>query len=189
MYFEFPVVTLLCIVLSAIQYFRFWLLKKKEFVPQAALKVGAMQKEAFKNGETWRLVSAAFVHFSLYHLLLNCYSLWQLGSIMEPYMQPQFVILFFGAVICGNLMTVKFGHPQMVSGGLSGGIYGLMTCVFLRLVRWQGLSLLSSSEALSVIFINLIMNFMPNICWQAHLGGALWGAAYTVINWLLIRLF
>ena len=36
------------------------------------------------DGEVYRLVSSGFLHAGLFHLLVNMYSLWILGTLLEP---------------------------------------------------------------------------------------------------------
>ncbi len=41
-----------------------------------AIRYGAMYAPMVKRGQYWRLVSACFVHFGIWHIIANMYSLY-----------------------------------------------------------------------------------------------------------------
>ncbi len=149
----------------------------------AEIKYGAMSKFLIDRGQWYRLITAGFVHFSIPHLIMNLYAMYNLGSGLERLFEPwQFVILVFGSIILGNLMAYWLGNENSVSGGLSSGLYGLMACYLVILYRIYGLEgILSSTSTIMMLGINIMMNFLPGVGWQAHLGGACFGIIYTVL--------
>lgn len=79
-----------------------------------------LQDNDFINqGEYWRLLTAAFLHGSPIHLILNCSSLASLGPIVEwTCGRERFIIIYLLAAISGNLASY-FGS-EYSSLGASG---------------------------------------------------------------------
>ena len=95
-----------------------------------AIRYGAMYAPMVKKGQYWRLVSACFVHFGIWHIIANMYSLYALGPGAEAILgSVPFAVLYLGSGFCGNLVTYlrdeKRGRNS-VSAGASGAIFGLM---------------------------------------------------------------
>ncbi len=147
-----------------------------------AILFGAYYKILICAGEWWRLLTVGFVHSSYWHLLMNMYSLHNLGRILEiRYGVLRYLTVLFVSVIGGSLfMFVMEGNT--VGVGLSGGLYGLMASLIITLVKngsWKHPVL--RAYLLQIITINLLINFAPGIAYTAHLGGFLTGALLTVI--------
>src|SRR5690606_14241832 len=58
-----------------------------------------------ENGEWWRLISSAFLHWNLLHLALNMFALWNLGPLIERSMGR----LRFGVIYAVSLMAGSAG--------------------------------------------------------------------------------
>jgi membrane associated rhomboid family serine protease len=142
------------------------------------------------NGQWWRLITALFVHFSLLHLLLNVWALWNAGRLTERlYGTGSFLFLYLASGLLGSLASVAW-LPSNVSAGASGAIFGILGAqlAFLahrdsrippQVFRAHWLSTL-----LFVLF-NLIQGALsPGIDNAAHVGGLLGG---FVLGWILVR--
>ena len=85
-----------------------------------------------RGGEIWRLVTSTFVHYSILHIGLNLFAMYQLGTLIESwYGSPQFVfiygvIAFFGNLIAVLVRCVSNLNPRIHSGGGSVVILGLV---------------------------------------------------------------
>ena len=95
----------------------------------------ALDPDAVRAGEWWRLLTVALVHapgsstswFSL-HLLLNMYALWIVGPIVEQAWGRRLLIGFY--VLCalgGSTGSLLFSNTLAV--GASGAIFGLVGVV------------------------------------------------------------
>ena len=101
--------------------------------PSATLFRGlALDPNAVRAGEWWRLLTVALVHapggqtawFSL-HLLLNMYALWVVGPIVEQAWGRRLLLGFY--VLCalgGSTGSLLFSNTLAV--GASGAIFGLV---------------------------------------------------------------
>ncbi|WP_409484205.1 rhomboid family intramembrane serine protease [Arsenicicoccus dermatophilus] len=143
--------------------------------------------------EPWRFVTAAFLHGGLTHLLFNMMALWTVGQPLERAMgQARYLALYLISAIGGSVGYLLLAQPSVspmydVSSswftptvGASGAVFGLFGAelVLARLQRRDVRSLLV------FLGINVAIGFMvPNIAWQAHLGGLVTGAAIAGLVW------
>lgn len=165
-------ISIICIVLSVGNYIR--MSRGPESGFSAAVDAGALYPPAVRRGQWWRLFTAGFVHFSLWHLLMNCYAMYGFGRSLERILPwPWFLIVVLVSLLAGNLFALTLGNENTVSGGMSGILYGLMGFYYAVFdVRVHGIGgVLQDRGMFTTLAINLVMNFMPGICWQAHLGG------------------
>ncbi len=78
-----------------------------------------------QGGEWWRLVTAGFLHGGLFHILMNSWALFDLGSqVEEIYGAPRLILFYFVATIGGFLASTLW-NPGL-SVGSSAGIFGLI---------------------------------------------------------------
>lgn len=84
-----------------------------------AISVAALQ------GEWWRLLTPALLHFGLLHLLFNLLWWWELGGLLEKY-QSSRRLLALGAVIALVSNGAQFLVYGPGFGGLSAVVYGLL---------------------------------------------------------------
>ena len=129
------------------------------------------------DGEWYRMLSAAFLHEQIWHLALNMYALWILGSLLEPALgRWRFTALYLLSALGGSAASLL--APGVVSIGASGAVFGLMGALFVVLRRFGR----DVTAVLVILGINVVFGFVvPGIDWRAHLGGLVTGAvlAYT----------
>ncbi|HLV03783.1 rhomboid family intramembrane serine protease [uncultured Georgenia sp.] len=137
--------------------------------------------------EPHRFLSAAFLHGSFLHLALNMYALWIVGSVLEPALgRWRFLSLYLVSALGGSVGVLLFASPAVQDQwwgavvGASGAVFGLFGAVALALRRAGR----DATQILVLIAINTVLGFtVPNIAWQAHLGGLVTGvvlaAAYV----------
>ncbi len=153
----------------------------EQFVPlengaERAIVCGAYYKPFILAGEWWRLVTCMFLHGGILHILMNMFTLYDTGMVLEKNIGTwRFLVVLIGSVIGGSLFEV-ISSGSTVSVGMSGGLYGVMACLIVVLVR-SGMIANSviKKYLVKVILVNLAVNFMPNIAWEAHLGGFITG--------------
>jgi len=133
--------------------------------------------------EPWRFLTAAFLHSpgSLIHIAFNMYALWLVGPYLEQALgRWRFVALYLLAAIGGQVGVTLLAPPPPDGAwfttvvGASGAVFGLFGAVLVVLRR------LGRDARQIVVFlaINAVIGFLvPNIAWQAHLGGLVTGLA------------
>ncbi|MBI5331480.1 MAG: rhomboid family intramembrane serine protease [Betaproteobacteria bacterium] len=78
------------------------------------------------DGEPWRLFTAMFLHGGLLHLLVNLYTLYDLGRLAEKlFGRLGFLALYLLAGLAGGIASVWW-NPWVNSVGASGAIFGVM---------------------------------------------------------------
>jgi GlpG protein len=91
----------------------------------------ALENTYLLNNEWWRLLTPTFLHFSLTHLAFNCLWIYILGSKIEE-LDGKGVLLF---VFVSSSILSNAGQflwtQQILFGGLSGGVYGLLGYCFI----------------------------------------------------------
>ena len=132
--------------------------------------------------EPWRFLTASFLHStSPLHILFNMYALWITGQFLEPLLgRLRFGVLCLLAAVGGSVgvlllagdpaTSAAWQTPVVGASGMVFGLFGAMLPVMRRLGRSMG-------QVLVLLAINgAIGFFVPNISWQAHLGGLVTGA-------------
>ena len=131
--------------------------------------------------QPWRMLTSLFVHGSILHILFNMYSLFILGPELERLVgRWRFLALFLLSGLGGSV-AVLLSTPGSAVIGASGAIFGLFGAYFVIARHLGG----NSRQLIVVIVINLVIGFIvPNIAWQAHVGGLLIGA---LVAFVLVR--
>ncbi|MEA3552499.1 MULTISPECIES: rhomboid family intramembrane serine protease [Micrococcaceae] len=181
-----PLVTFGIIAVCAVVYALQWLIPGQAVYEQFAYNnvFATPQYGAF---EPWRMLTAAFLHSpdSLLHILLNMYTLWIFGQVLEPLLgRVRFLALYLLSAVGGSVGYLLL-NPVLVPGqglvgvvGASGAIFGLFGAMLLVQRQRGG----DTRQLWVLIAINGVIGFLiPQIAWQAHLGGLITGALCAAV--------
>ncbi|MFM1845544.1 MAG: hypothetical protein RIS19_17 [Actinomycetota bacterium] len=136
-----------------------------------------------EDGSLLRVFTSSFAHSNtqITHILFNMYSLFVLGTLLEPMIgKIRFAVLYAFSVFGGGLgfliLSTQFGSVV----GASGAVFGLMGAYLVFLVVMK----LNAGQMYIIIGINLFLGFLPGIAWEAHVGGLIVGAAvgYVLVS-------
>lgn len=152
-------------------------------------------KYALGSGELWRLLTPAFLHFTIFHVLFNCLWLWDLGRRLEYFQgKLHFSIFFVVTAIAANL--AEYAWSGVVTfGGMSGFIYALVGFIAVR-QRFDKHPLINVPPALIGFMLFWLVLCMTgavdyfidgSVANAAHLGGLIAGAAYALATKNLYR--
>ena len=175
------VMTKIIILICVIMYFVSLFISDNFTV--SLLYLGALHQELFLKGQIYRVITCAFLHGSLWHLIINMYSLWIIGSQVETYIGKfKFVVIFLLSAIMGSLFSLIF-LGSGISIGASGAIFGLMGALLYFGYHYRlYLSNALKDQIIPIIILNLILGFMVNgIDNAAHIGGLIGGYLATMI--------
>jgi membrane associated rhomboid family serine protease len=128
-----------------------------------------------EQGEWWRLVTAAFLHYGPLHLILNMVALYWFGSLLEERIgSGRYLLLYLVSGISGSagalLWSGGFLTPTV---GASGAIFGILGA---GLVLERQRDYVFGGSALGVIVINFVFTFsISGISKGGHIGGLVGG--------------
>ena len=130
-----------------------------------------------KMGEFYRLLTGAFVHVDMFHLLFNMYALYVLGEQIEKfYGSLKYAILYLVSAITGNLLSILL-NTNAVSIGASGAIFGVMGAIVYFGYNYRiyfGNTIVK--QIVPIILVNLLIGFsFSGIDNWAHIGGLVGG--------------
>ncbi|HQR34905.1 MAG TPA: rhomboid family intramembrane serine protease [Blastocatellia bacterium] len=156
------------------------------------LAFGAQNNELLQNGQWFRLITPAFVHIGLLHILLNSYVFWSVGPMVEKlYGSARFLAMYLLTAAGGSLASFlnhSWKHDSIgASAGASGAIFGLFGVIAVFSFRYRSelpprfLQALKSG-VLPAIAVNLMLGFsMKQVDNAAHIGGLLTGGLLALL--------
>lgn len=127
------------------------------------------------DGEWYRLVSAGFVHFGIFHIAMNMILLYQLGRLLEPSLGALRFGLVYGASLLAGSAGALLLSPNAFTGGASGAVFGLMAAGVVGL-RQRGVNPMRTGLGLTFVINLLITIAIPGVSIGGHFGGAIAGA-------------
>ncbi|MFP3989184.1 rhomboid family intramembrane serine protease [Streptomyces sp. E11-3] len=127
------------------------------------------------DGQWYRLVTSMFAHQEIWHIGFNMLALWWIGGPLEAALgRARYLALYLISGLAGSGLTYLVAAANQPSLGASGAIFGLLgaTAVLMRRLSYD------MRPVLVLLAINLVFTFtIPNIAWEAHVGGLVAGAA------------
>ena len=139
----------------------------------------------------WQLITYSFLHGDFWHLLMNMFGLWMLGSSLEHvWGGKRFALYYFVCVIGGGVLQLAATYGGYVMTlGASGGVLGIVMA-FGLLFPNQELILIpipipikAKWFAAGWVVISIFGSIGPGggIAHMAHLGGMIFG--YVLIQY------
>lgn len=150
-----------------------------KFAPAEQVYRLALWPALVATGDWYQLVTSAFLHFEILHLLFNMYALYVIGPPLEDHLgRLRFAALYGLSALGGSVMVYLFSQPNVPTVGASGAIYGLFGATFVAAKRLR----LDVRWLVGLIVINLVLTFaVPGISWQGHIGGLITGALIAAV--------
>jgi len=143
------------------------------------------------GGQYWRVITSSFLHIGIVHLLVNMWSLWRLGRMLEKLLGAFSTIgVYLVTGIGAGILSLSW-NPMRVSAGASGALFGIVGVLISffyvakvdipadRLQKLRG-------YVTRIAIYNLIYGVLGNIDNMAHLGGLVTG---LIIGFFLARSF
>jgi membrane associated rhomboid family serine protease len=141
---------------------------------------------AVADGQLYRLLTSAFLHYGITHLLFNMWALYVVGPPLEMWLgRLRFGALYILSALGGSVLVYLLSSLGAQTAGASGAVFGLFGASFVVGKRLN----LDTRWVVGLIAINLAFTFVipllggQNISWQGHIGGLVTGtlvaAAYA----------
>ena len=135
---------------------------------------------AVADGDYYRLVTSAFMHYGIAHLLFNMYALYVIGAPLENWLgRVRFTTLYALSALGGSVLVYLLSPLNAATAGASGAVFGLFGAYFVVSKRLN----LNVGWVVGLIALNLAFTFVipalggQQISWQGHVGGLITGAA------------
>ena len=133
------------------------------------------------EGQWYRLITSAFLPppgggLGPLDIIFNMWALILVGPALERLLgHARFLTVYLVSALGGSVALLVLA-PYELALGASGAIFGLFGAWFVVARRLR----LDSRWIVTIIVLNLVIGFVvPNIAWQAHLGGLLAGGLLT----------
>jgi len=129
-----------------------------------------------RAGDYFRLLTGAFIHTDILHLLTNGYALYIVGNQIENfYGKKKFIIIYLISALTGSLLSICMHDTFSI--GASGAIFGLLGSLLYFGYHYRVyFGSVIINKVLPVIIINLIIGFtLSGIDNFAHIGGLIGG--------------
>lgn len=173
-----PILTYILILINVIVFALMYIYGNGSEDIETLKNFGANYIPLVKSGEYIRLITSAFVHIGIIHLLSNMYALYVIGRQVEQlYGRMKYILIYFISAIMGSLFTVVFSSSNTVAAGASGAIFGLLGALLYFGYSYRGyIGNSIINQVLPAILLNLVIGFSsPNIGNSAHIGGLIGG--------------
>lgn len=176
-----PIVTYILIGINILVFLLMYLLGKGSEDSRTLLNFGASHPDLIKAGEYYRLITSAFIHIGLIHLVFNVYALYIIGTQLESYLgKIKYLIIYLFSALTGNLLSMLFFDG--ISAGASGAVFGLLgSMIYFGYHYRVFLGSVVRSQIIPLIIFNLFLGFISTgINNAAHIGGLIGGFLITI---------
>lgn len=141
---------------------------------EVAVYFGANYYVAIYNGQIFRLLSYAFLHGSILHILFNMMALKDVGQFIENfYGRRKFFAIYILTALIGGITSFIFSKGLSI--GASGAVFGLLGILLAQRFRkniYTPELPINFTMLVPMILFNLILGFsVSGIDNAAHLGG------------------
>jgi membrane associated rhomboid family serine protease len=155
----------------------------------------ALSAAGMEEGRWWQLITHAFLHGNIWHLLFNMVALWFAGRIVERVMgRGRFLALYVASAVAGGLAQILLEGGNIPLLGASGAVCGVILAFATMFPEAQIVALLFFVIPLkfrakylgwglagsSLLFF--LVGFEPWIGHAAHLGGCAAGYLLARLN-------
>jgi membrane associated rhomboid family serine protease len=131
----------------------------------------------------WRLLTAGFLHASLFHIASNMLSLWFVGRVLEPGIgRTYFLAIYFASLLAGSFGALLF-EPQVPTLGASTAIFGIFGALIV-VAHDRGIPIWQSGLGFWLVLNLLITLTISDISIGGHIGGLVAG---FITGWLVVQ--
>lgn len=172
-----PVITMAIIAINIVMFAMMYIFGRGSEDSLTLLQFGANNRQlVVQFHQFYRLLTCSFLHIGIWHLLVNMYALYVIGSQVESFFgKTKYLLIYLGSAITGSLLSICFS--SYTSAGASGAIFGLLGALLYFGYHYRlYLGNVMRSQIMPVIILNLIFGFiLPGVDNAAHIGGLIGG--------------
>lgn len=128
----------------------------------------------------WTIITSLFVHAGIGHILANMITLFFFGRFLSVLVKERdFLLIYFLGGILGNVCFILLPpSPLAIAVGASGAIFalgGTLAAIVPKLRVFIFPIPIPLPLWVAVIGGFFVISFLPQVAWQAHLGGLVLG--------------
>ncbi|HKK44461.1 MAG TPA: rhomboid family intramembrane serine protease [Balneolaceae bacterium] len=163
------------------------------FVYPPLMETGYLRPYRTVRQNTWyELITSGFLHANFIHLLVNMFTLYFFGPIMERVLGSGYFLGLYltGLIVAGIPSVIKFrDNPNYATLGASGAV-GAVLFAFIFLFPMERLAIFFIPIPLPAFIFGILYLFYSmyqskqargKINHEAHVAGAIWGIVYLLI--------
>ena len=172
-----PIITYAIMAICVIVFALMYILGNGSLDNITLLRFGANLDVLTKNGEYFRLITCAFLHIGVVHLIFNMYALYIIGPQVESFFgKIKYLSIYLISAVSASILSLAF-NTNTISAGASGAIFGLLGALLYFGYHYRVyLGNAVRSQIIPIIIINLLFGFtMTGIDNAAHIGGLIGG--------------
>ncbi|WP_133012478.1 rhomboid family intramembrane serine protease [Marinomonas flavescens] len=153
--------------------------------------------EVISQGEYWRLISPALLHFSVMHIAFNALWVWDVGRRLEKIIGSFFWLLGVLIIaVASNILQFEIS-PNPLFGGLSGVVYGLIGFAWFMPMVNRSWPVIIHKPLMIFFMVWLAIGYTPltemiglgSIANTAHSIGLISGLALGIVYWFITKLY
>jgi membrane associated rhomboid family serine protease len=131
----------------------------------------------------WRILTGGFLHEGLLHIGVNMFSLYFVGTVLEPAIgRVNFLAVYFASLFAGSFGALLL-QPNAYTVGASGAIFGIFGALIV-VAHARGIPIWQSGLGIVLVF-NLVLTLgYAGISIGGHLGGLVGG---LICGWLVVE--
>ena len=128
----------------------------------------------------FRMVTSAFMHSDLVHLMSNMFSIWIISQWLLHLGATRYVSLYVVSLFGGAVGVLLLTSPNVPTVGASGAVYGLLGGGVVALMKRR--TLYPNNTLIALLAVNLFYTFAnSNISIGGHIGGLVTGALFMLL--------
>lgn len=167
--------------LTLVRWFTYQDIVQDNFIPL---------QQSLAQGQLWRVITPAFLHFSFLHVLFNSLWMWDLGRRLELLLGGRKYLVFFLVTAAISNTAQYLWADASLFGGMSGVVYALVGFIMVRhrLAPHSLTAVPASIIGFMLFWLALCMTGVVDhfvgggVANAAHLGGLLAGCAYALLT-------
>lgn len=148
--------------------------------PGSCTSSGGLWLPGVADGAVWQLLTNAFLHVAVLHLLLNMVAVYVLGPQLEALLgRARFLALYLVSALSASALVMWAAPQFQATLGASGAVFGLFAAYLVVALRVKA----PLQPILVILGINLVITVVGRgyISWQGHLGGFVGGILLAIV--------
>lgn len=179
-----PYVTLAIIAMNVLVFFVDVLLRNELW------EWGALSLHVVQNGQWYRLLTSAFLHADIYHLLGNMLIVYTVGGILEHVIgRIPYAIFYFNGIAASGLSYIFFSmlsNHSVMTIGASGAAYALLGAMIVLLLTQPFAYIRNMLPRILILLACVAIGITedlqdPMINAVSHIGGICYGAIVMLL--------